>query len=151
MDELELRDINGINFRVARSKFTRLDTRFNSFVHFRKLCIPWNERNSKFCISFPKKKETWLAVRYHVTEFQMISPFPSSDFRKRLELQFYASLVLYRAFATWLYNVRACLTFAETHTCPPRCNRDTFPPNIIPEFWITCFSEQCFSRYNNNF
>lgn len=32
--------------------------------------------------------------------------------------------------------VRACLTFAETHTCPPRCNRDTFPPNIIHEFWI---------------
>ena len=135
--QIKLRDINfSISFKIHPTRYS-FQFVWHSFVHFGKLCTLRNERNSKFCISFQSRRKRGLQLGDHVTEFQITSlppllPFFGRDSNYNFTLRLCFTGLLLR---DSMY-VRACLTFAETHTCPPRCNCDTFPPNVIHEFWI---------------
>ena len=149
--QIELRDINfSISFKIHPTRYS-FQFVWHSFVHFGKLCTLRNERNSKFCISFQSRRKRGLQLGDHVTEFQITSlppllPFFGRDSNYNFTLRLCFTGLLLR---DSMY-VRACLTFAETHTCPPRCNCDTFPANVIREFWINVlFRRMDPSLYNN--
>lgn len=82
------------------------------------------------------KKETWLAVGWSRDGIPDYFPPLLLIFGRDSNYNFTLRLCFTGLLLRDSMYVRACLTFAETHTCPPRCNRDTFPPNIIHEFWI---------------